>query len=635
MKRKFYIEFNGKNIIKYLKIVPLFVFLIPVLAFSQGGKLKGKIYDSSDFTPLPGAIITISSNLKSHVTDSNGEFEIDNIPSGHYSLEVEYVGYVSFKKEIEVRSPQVTTQNIALKEAAQQLITVNVFGSIDKESKSSSRLSEKNANNVTNVVGAETILKSPDLNSANVLKRISGVTIQQNSGGDEAYAVIRGIEPRYNNTLINGVKISSPDDKTRYISLDVIPSDLLQRIEVSKSLTPEMEGDAIGGTVNLVFKDAPDNFLLNTNGSVGYNSLFFNRKYTDYSKKDIQQQSVYDRYGPTYPAKSSDFSRSNLDFQQKQASPSTLFGFTIGNRFFNKKLGVLIADNFQNQYYGSNSQFSPAQPNPQNSFKPYLTNIANRTFSNHQLNNGLNLHLDYKINDKNKLILNNVFLYSDFNQSFISSDTTLVGGDAGRSLYRGKQVPGTGSIHSLNRSVNNHQNLENLKLEGQHILSKHLLFDWAGVFSLSTKKSPDRAEFTTNQRISYDSVANKFNSTAVYYDGGTRIWQHNKDQDYNGLANLTYKLKIKSYPLDIKVGGLYRHKTRENLQNQYNQFAVGGANSIGSRQQFTTIYAARDSIINPNGTSKYDVNNYQAYEDVTAGYGQFKASFNRLDVLGE
>ena len=103
---------------------------------------------------------------------------------------------------------------------------------------------------------------SPDINAANVLQRMRGLTIQRNGGGDDAYAIIRGLDPRYNNTLINGIKVASPDEKNRFVPLSIVPSDLLSSIEVSKSLLPEMEGDAIGGTVNLKMKDAPTGFYV-------------------------------------------------------------------------------------------------------------------------------------------------------------------------------------------------------------------------------------------------------------------------------------------------------------------------------------------------------------------------------------
>src|SRR6202012_3746122 len=215
---------------------------------------------------------------------------------------VKFIGFGGYEKKVKITSGSTQVLNIHLSAKAEDLTTVSVYGKLDKETESASRSSEKNADNVENVVGAKAILKSPDINAANVLQRVSGVTIQRNSGGDEAFAVIRGIEPRYNNTLINGAKITSPDDKSRYVSLDVVPSDLLQRIEVSKTLTPEMEGDAIGGTVNMVFKDAPDSMLFNANAAIGYSGIFLDRKFTTFSKKDIQAQSVYDRIGPNYVA---------------------------------------------------------------------------------------------------------------------------------------------------------------------------------------------------------------------------------------------------------------------------------------------------------------------------------------------
>ncbi|MGS0099154.1 TonB-dependent receptor plug domain-containing protein, partial [Escherichia coli] len=92
-------------------------------------------------------------------------------------------------------------------------------------------------------------------------QRVSGVTIQRDNNGEGRYAIIRGMAPRYNNTLVNGIKIPSPDDKYRFVPMDVFPSDMLERLEVIKALTPNMEGDAIGGTMNLVMKSSPDHFL--------------------------------------------------------------------------------------------------------------------------------------------------------------------------------------------------------------------------------------------------------------------------------------------------------------------------------------------------------------------------------------
>jgi len=110
----------------------------------------------------------------------------------------------------------------------------------------------------------------PDITAAGALQRISGVTMQRTSNSGEAqYAIIRGMDKRYNYTLVNGIKIPSPDNKNRYVPMDIFPSELLARIEVIKALTPDMEGDAIGGAMNLVLKDAPEKLLVKATVSMG------------------------------------------------------------------------------------------------------------------------------------------------------------------------------------------------------------------------------------------------------------------------------------------------------------------------------------------------------------------------------
>ncbi len=591
------------------------------LAFAQNATLKGKVIDAGTKAPLQGASVHFDDYKNGVLTDDKGEYTLSNITPGEYKLKIKFIGYDEFEQKIKLKTGQVITLDVRLKSRNVSLATVNVFGKMDKESESAARTSEKNANNITNVVTAKVMERSPDINAANVLSRVSGVTIQRNTGGDEAYAMIRGLEPRYDNTLINGVKVTSPDAKSRYVSLDVVPSDLLQRIEVSKTLLPEMEGDAIGGTVNLVFKEAPDTTLFKVNTQVGYSQIFLDRKFIDFSKAGINPESPSQLHGDNYVAKSADFDRSNLDFQSKTALPSTVIGLTYGRRLLKGKLGIIIADNFQNQFYGTNSQFNPVAPNPQNDYKPGITDVSNLTYSNQQLNNGLTFHADYKIDDRNQLLVTNVLLYSYLAQARLSIDTGIVGGNGGRN------GPGTGTVTNDDRSLTQKELLENLKLEGKHILSKHFLFDWAGVFSTSTRKVPDEADISINHLIAPD-----FSSTPDYFDGITHSWQHNNDRDESGLANLTYKSKIKEAPLMIKIGGLYRHKDRYNAEDNYLLQPLAGP--AGGKQQFVNIYSAQDTVYNPKGSAQYDVNNYTAFEDIGAGYAEFKISLAKLDIFG-
>ncbi|WP_254244841.1 TonB-dependent receptor plug domain-containing protein [Hymenobacter sp. BRD67] len=179
--------------------------------------------------------------------DASGQYEIRNVPTGSYTVRASFVGYREESKAVVLTNDKQTiTIDFALQEQSQSLGNVLVSGKMNQEEENASRLSERTADNIINVISSKAIERSPDINAANVLTRVSGITIQRSAGNDGAYAVIRGMEPRYNNTLVNGIKIPSPDSKNRFVPLDIVPSDLLKRIEVTKSLVPSMEGDATG-----------------------------------------------------------------------------------------------------------------------------------------------------------------------------------------------------------------------------------------------------------------------------------------------------------------------------------------------------------------------------------------------------
>lgn len=608
------------------KIYLALIFIFAGFAsFAQNSVLKGQVIDGKTKEPLAGAYVYFADRKGAALTDAFGQYSISKMPSGTYEVKVKYVGYKEFKKQIDLTENKVINLTVTLEEKAESLQNVKVYGKAIIESEASSRRTEKKANNIMNVLSAQAMERSPDINAANALQRVSAVTLQRNSGSDEAFAIIRGLEPRYNNTLINGVKVTSPDPASRFVSLSIIPSDLLDRIEVSKTLTPQMEGDAIGGTVNLIFKDAPEFEYFKVNASGGYSTIFFNRKFDDFSHGAVQSKSVSERFGPDYKPGQGNFSRANLDFTQKNAPVTSLLGFTYGRRLLKNKLGFIISDSYQNQYYGTNSEFNIAQldTRPGKNYQPVISDVANRTYSTQQLNNGLSTHLDYKFNDNNKISLDNIFLYTHLAQTRLSIDTSILGGNGGRT------GPGTGAVFNDNRSYIQNQYVENLKLSGKHILSNHFLFDWAGIYSNSTQNAPDRADISLNHLINPD-----FTSTPNYLYNVSRIWQKSSNKDLTALANLGYKSGLgKNNSIELKAGGLYRQSNRFNNQNEYTLKPTPD-NLTGGKTVFTDIYAADWVVYNVTGTSTSDKANYTAYENITAGYGEFKLTLNKLDAVG-
>lgn len=290
-------------------------------------------------------------------TGLNGSYFIKNVADGKYTVSVTYTGYAIQEQQIEVSSNAVLTLDFNVKESSANMQEIVVTAGRNRESDRSTRLTEKNAGNIVNILSAQAIQVSPDITVASVLQRMSGVTIERSASGEGRYAIIRGMDQRYNNTLVNGIKIPSPDDKYRYVPMDIFPSELLESLEVNKSLPPSMEGDAIGGTMNMIMKNAPDKLHVQVNVSGGYNTLFSGRSYSRFSHSVINKRSPGEIHGTDYQATGNDFTKANLDFTPKSNPINSTIGFSAGNRFFRKRLGVVLASSYQDIFRGSNSDF--------------------------------------------------------------------------------------------------------------------------------------------------------------------------------------------------------------------------------------------------------------------------------------
>jgi len=607
---------------KYL-LVTLLLFIS--FHYLSAQTIQGKVIDPKTKEPMPGASVSLKNTSYATVTDVNGNYKINNVPPGEYNIVVTFIGYEAINTKIKVTNGEVRTLNFNPTEKATNLSDVTVVGKLNKEEEEASRISEKTASNIITVISAKAMERSPDINVANVLQRMSGISILRSNGTDGSFAVIRGMEPRYINTLFNGIKIPSPDEKNRFVPLDIIPSDLLQRIEVTKALTANMEGDAIGGSVNLIMKDAPDSTIFSANGSIGYNQLFLDRSFDTFNKSDIQKKSIGETKPAGYNAVPTDFSLSNVNPYAKQAPASYTAGITYGDRFLKNKLGFVISANTQNQFSGSDSYFF----NSRSDFDEPIATISSapRITSNHQRNNGVVTHIDFAINSKNKIGLYNVLIVSNLSQVRTDVDTNF---------FDQRSVPGTGSTHRIARTLTNTQVVENLKLEGKHQLFQKLLLDWALVFSDAFKNAPDRStldvDLTGTQR--YDSTSHKYflKYSDVYYDNNSRVWQHNDDKDYSGQLNLNYEPHIFGKSFDLKAGIFYRTKTRYNKQNTYSLKANSDP-ITGGKAIYKGVYNQSFYVYNSQGTIDVDLNNYTADEQISSAYVQGKTDFGLLQVL--
>lgn len=241
-------------------------------AGSGAGSIRGRVVDARSGAPLPGALAVIAETALQDAAGRDGAFRLAGVPAGEQVLVVTYLGYQTVTSTVTVPPGATLPVDVVMSEsfALEETVTVSAGSIADGQTRALNQ--QKTAPNITNVVSADQIGQFPDANAAEATQRIPGITIERDQG-EGRYVSVRGAEARLNSMLIDGERIPSPEGDVRAVALDVIPTDLLQAIEVSKALTPDMDGDAIGGAVNLVTKSAPETATVLGSLAGGYNRL--------------------------------------------------------------------------------------------------------------------------------------------------------------------------------------------------------------------------------------------------------------------------------------------------------------------------------------------------------------------------
>ena len=576
-----------------LSVASIILFITPIGAATY----KGYVKDAKTGEELIGATIFIKEypNIGS-TTGLDGSFVIDNVPSADkITIVCSYISYQTMEKVISASSTEPIMFDLPAD--TKMLEEVTVIAHNPGRTEAGARGIEKKAMNVVNVMSAKAIELSPDITVANVIQRMSGVTIERNSSGEGQYAILRGMDKRYNYTLINGVKIPSPDNKNRFVPLDIFPSEMLDRLEVTKSLTANMEGDGIGGAVNLIMKDAPTERQFTANISTGYNAMYFGRDFQSFNHGAIVKESPYEAMGKPadYQVTANNFTNDNLRMKWKRPAPDLTAGLSYGDRFFDNKLGVMLAASYLNTFRGKESQLY-YQPGTSHN------GIEYRDYSAQQTRIGAHAKLDYHVTPQHKLTWYNG--YMDMSEAEVRD-----GQDDKERAVRMKY---------------NHQYIINSTLKGEHLFLEEgaLKLNWSAVLSKAYSETPDNAEiFLQGTHVQTSGAA-------------TRRWEHNSDRDKAGYIDLSYKWElVDGSAFDFSVGGMYRDKKRDSFFNEYTFDSATGARDP---QYLGEDWSNFDEIL--LAPRKYgnigDPLNYDASEKVGAGYGMVKYTAGRWELIG-
>ena len=433
--------------------------LVAATTAIQAHTLDGIVKDNKTGEPLIGTVIRVKElpNV-STTTGLDGTFTLHELPDkGKVTIIVSYMSYKTREMVVDVAKKDKV--DIPMDEDLKQLGEVVVTGHREYRSDRSAIETVKNAGNVLNVMSQQSIQLSPDVNVASVLQRVSGVTMERDASGEASYAILRGMDKRYNYTLVNGVKIPSPDDKNRYIPLNIFPSDLMDRLVVSKSLTADMEGDAAGGVVDMVMKDAPSCFQIQANAAIGASDYFWKdgRDYLTSNRSDYTKKSPYEAFGKDYKAQMSDFKNGPVQLKSHSLpTPNFIGGLSIGNRFWNDRLGVMLAGSVQNVFRGTERTYNSVKM-ASGEQAMYISNLQHRYYSIHDLTTGAHAKIDLTL-PGHKLEWYNMYVHTNskgirYNNSV---NTEYIGADSYTQDDEVRSLSTTQSIFATNLKGTHH-----------------------------------------------------------------------------------------------------------------------------------------------------------------------------------
>ena len=251
-------------------IITLLFVIIGTAVFAQGtGKISGTVTDQKTGETLIGVTVKIANTTKGSSTDVEGRYILSGLTPGKYTIQASYIGYSTKNiTEVEVKATGSTAVNIIMSESnSQDLNEVVITSKASQESVNTLYANQKASLSISSGISAELIRKSPDRNTSDVLKRVSGASIQDNK-----FIIVRGLSDRYNSAMLNNAVLPNTEVDKKAFSFDILPSNLIDAIVINKTASADMPGDFSGGVVQITTKDFPDNKFFNFSLGTSYNT---------------------------------------------------------------------------------------------------------------------------------------------------------------------------------------------------------------------------------------------------------------------------------------------------------------------------------------------------------------------------
>jgi TonB-dependent receptor len=520
-----------------LTFIMLMCVLTAMFGWSQSsgkGAISGVVRDPAGAV-LQGARIEMQPQLRPVTTNSQGQFTISDVPAGTYAVTVSYVGFSASTISVTVSAGQTAAVTAKL-EVASTADEVEVVAARPRgEAEAINRTLA--AENIVQVLPAEVIVSLPNANIADALGRMASVTIERDEG-EGKYVQIRGTEPRLSNTMIDGVTVPSPESGVRQIKLDTIASDLVDSVEINKTLQANIDGDGIGGSVNLVTKTATDTPTMDIYGVGGYTPIIGGRK--------VDQ-----------------------------------FGSTLGKRFgASKRFGVLVGGTYDFNGRGIND----IEPSPTTgSLTPHYDSLDIRDYVYYRTRWGMTASADYRLSEGSNISVRGLFsTFRNWGNKWVytlnDNDTPQYSQD----WRRPNMAVGSVSLH------------------GSHSFNSNSLIWNVAVARSRSLSGSGSAKFSWNGNPNINCFNDQSLAASVYRPGwSTGCFGTGAD---NAEDRANYKLKSwapptfgQSVQLNLEAAGSYGHMYH--VGTHYGTLEFGG--KIRNAHKFDDTY---DESFTPNGS---------------------------------
>ncbi len=613
-------------------------FMLPILTaifsfcsftlFAQTGGLSGVLTDASSGETLPGANIYMENTGIGTVTDLEGEYRLMNVPVGTHEVTFSYIGYETQIHEVEITenvdyklNVQIGLDAVGLEEV---VVTMQMLG----QAKAINQ--QLNSDALVNVVSSDKMKELPDVNAAEAIGRLPGISVQR-TGGEASKVVVRGLSPKLTAITINGVRIASTSGTDRSVNLSMIAPELLSSIEVYKSPTADMDGDAVGGIVNLGIAKAPMKPNASIRVSGGFSGL--DKEFGNYKGSvDLSKRFLENKLGVYLKANYENMNRSSENISNTYLTdegvdgdwPITSSNFTYNNRIINR-----IGSSF-----GADYQYGSGEIQAQGFYSLRKTDLR---VNNDQLTDGTQLDHNPR-HSKSDLSVFQGMLIGKQKLSFLEMDWTLAASQTNNDNY-----------YDVEYTIN--------ELGGQEIVDKvfttaekfdQRTYDYSNAYLRTYEFNPDqtlqknytaalnfKSDFNLRGKLSgFVKFGGKYRSDdRTRSVDHLRVWRYYLGDEWNDEAVLNM------LPDETVVGSTSGRKIMmENFAPGFELVDIwNGAYQMGPKMDddYIDLFHERNhnvALANPNRTTPYL--GYEVNETVAAGYFMMKLNYaNWLSII--